>query len=33
MRSRTLLAYRQALASWLLAVEQVRDAVGTRALP
>ena len=29
----TQLAYRQALASWLLAVEQLRQAVGTRNLP
>jgi cobalt-zinc-cadmium efflux system outer membrane protein len=29
----TQLAYRQALASYLLAVEQVRQAVGTRSLP
>jgi cobalt-zinc-cadmium efflux system outer membrane protein len=29
----TELAYRQALASWLLSVEQVREAVGTRSLP
>ena len=29
----TQLAYRQALASWLLAVEQLREAVGTRDLP
>ena len=29
----TQLAYRQALASWLLAVEQLRQAVGTRSLP
>ncbi len=29
----TQLAYRQALASYLLAVEQLRQAVGTRALP
>ncbi len=29
----TQLAYRQALASWLLAVEQLREAVGTRNLP
>ena len=29
----TQLAYRQALASYLLALEQVREAVGTRALP
>ena len=27
------LGYRQQLASWLLAVEQLREAVGTRALP
>jgi cobalt-zinc-cadmium efflux system outer membrane protein len=27
------LAYRQALASWLMAVEQLREAVGTRVLP
>jgi len=27
------LGYRQELASWLLAVEQLREAVGTRALP
>jgi cobalt-zinc-cadmium efflux system outer membrane protein len=29
----TQLAYRQALASYLLAVEQLREAVGTRSLP
>jgi len=29
----TQLAYRQALASYLLALEQLREAVGTRALP
>ncbi len=29
----TQLAYRQALASWLLTVEQLREAVGTRSLP
>ena len=29
----TQLAYRQSLAAWLLAVEQVREAVGTRNLP
>ena len=29
----TELAYRQALASWLISVEQVREAVGTRSLP
>jgi cobalt-zinc-cadmium efflux system outer membrane protein len=29
----TQLAYRQALASYLLAIEQLREAVGTRALP
>jgi len=29
----TQLAYRQALAAYLLALEQVREAVGTRALP
>jgi cobalt-zinc-cadmium efflux system outer membrane protein len=29
----TQLAYRQALASWLMAVEQLREAVGTRNLP
>ena len=29
----TQLAYRQALASWLLAVEQLREAVGARNLP
>ncbi len=29
----TQLAYRQALASWLLSVEQLRQAVGTRSLP
>jgi outer membrane protein, heavy metal efflux system len=29
----TELAYRQALASYLLALEQLRQAVGTRALP
>ena len=29
----TQLAYRQALAAWLLAVEQLREAVGTRSLP
>ncbi len=29
----TQLAYRQALASWLLAVEQLREAVGSRNLP
>ncbi len=29
----TQLAYRQALASWLLAVEQLREAVGMRNLP
>jgi cobalt-zinc-cadmium efflux system outer membrane protein len=29
----TQLAYRQALASYLLALEQLRRAVGTRALP
>ena len=29
----TQLAYRQALAAWLLAVEQLREAVGTRNLP
>jgi cobalt-zinc-cadmium efflux system outer membrane protein len=29
----TQLAYRQALASWLLAVEQLREAVGTRSFP
>jgi cobalt-zinc-cadmium efflux system outer membrane protein len=29
----TQLAYRQALASYLLALEQLRDAVGTRSLP
>jgi outer membrane protein, heavy metal efflux system len=29
----TQLAYRQALASWLLSVEQLREAVGTRTLP
>jgi outer membrane protein, heavy metal efflux system len=29
----TQLAYRQALAAWLLAVEQLRQAVGTRSLP
>jgi cobalt-zinc-cadmium efflux system outer membrane protein len=27
------LAYRQALAAYLLALEQVREAVGTRSLP
>jgi cobalt-zinc-cadmium efflux system outer membrane protein len=27
------LAYRQALASYLLALEQLREAVGTRTLP
>ncbi len=27
------LAYRQALASYMLALEQLRDAVGTRTLP
>jgi cobalt-zinc-cadmium efflux system outer membrane protein len=27
------LAYRQALASWIVAVEQLREAVGTRTLP
>jgi cobalt-zinc-cadmium efflux system outer membrane protein len=27
------LAYRQALASWLIAAEQLREAVGTRSLP
>ena len=29
----TQLAYRQALASWLMAVEQLREAIGTRNLP
>ena len=29
----TQLAYRQALASYLLALEQLRQAVGTRSLP
>jgi len=29
----TQLAYRQALASYLLAVEQIRQAIGTRSLP
>jgi cobalt-zinc-cadmium efflux system outer membrane protein len=29
----TQLAYRQSLASYLLALEQVREAVGTRSLP
>jgi cobalt-zinc-cadmium efflux system outer membrane protein len=29
----TELAYRQALASYLVAVEQLREAVGTRSLP
>jgi cobalt-zinc-cadmium efflux system outer membrane protein len=29
----TELAYRQALASWFQAVEQVKEAVGTRSLP
>jgi cobalt-zinc-cadmium efflux system outer membrane protein len=29
----TQLAYRQALASYLLALEQLREAVGTRSLP
>ena len=29
----TELAYRQTLASYLLAVEQLREAVGTRSLP
>jgi cobalt-zinc-cadmium efflux system outer membrane protein len=29
----TQLAYRQALASYLLALERLREAVGTRALP
>ncbi len=29
----TQLAYRQSLAAWLLAVEQLREAVGTRSLP
>ena len=29
----TQLAYRQALASYLLALEQLREAVGVRALP
>jgi len=29
----TQLAYRQALASYLLAIEQLREAVGTRSLP
>ena len=29
----TQLAYRQALAAYLLALEQVREAVGTRTLP
>jgi cobalt-zinc-cadmium efflux system outer membrane protein len=29
----TRLAYRQALAGWLQAVEQLREAVGTRNLP
>jgi cobalt-zinc-cadmium efflux system outer membrane protein len=29
----TELAYRQALASYLTAVEQLREAVGTRTLP
>ena len=29
----TQLAYRQALASYLLAMEQLREAVGTRSLP
>ena len=29
----TQLGYRQALASYLLAVEQLREAVGTRSLP
>ena len=27
------LAYRQALASWIMAVEQLREAVGARNLP
>ena len=27
------LAYRQALAAWMVAVEQLRNAVGTRSLP
>jgi outer membrane protein, heavy metal efflux system len=29
----TQLAYRQALAAYLLALEQLREAVGTRSLP
>ena len=29
----TQLAYRQSLASYLLALEQLREAVGTRSLP
>ena len=29
----TQLSYRQALASYLLALEQLREAVGTRSLP
>jgi cobalt-zinc-cadmium efflux system outer membrane protein len=29
----TELGYRQALASYLLALEQLREAVGTRSLP
>jgi cobalt-zinc-cadmium efflux system outer membrane protein len=29
----TQLAYRQALASYLLGLEQLREAVGTRSLP
>ena len=29
----TQLGYRQSLASYLLALEQVREAVGTRSLP
>ena len=29
----TQLAYRQALATYLLAIEQLREAVGTRSLP
>ena len=29
----TQLAYRQSLAAWLQAVEQLREAVGTRTLP
>jgi len=29
----TQLGYRQALASYLLALEQLREAVGTRSLP